>query len=403
MTRLRILVILVMGGLLFAPACGAGGSVYIGDVACGAGSSSSNPEVRLFKSANDSADRIVLAGLSSNLTAVLRRRTLTPEEWTSILRVSVVQEGDTQLPAVAGAYEVTANDIVFKPLFGFDAGRRYRVEFSPGRLPDGIGESMAPVTTDVETPRVAVAPSTVVEHVYPTSDTVPENQLRLYIHFSAPMGLKGGLDYIKLLDSAGVEVKDPFLPLDAEFWNGDRTRFTVFFDPGRVKRGILPNKEMGRSLTEGHPNTLVVSREWRDGQGLPLKDDFRRTFKVGPPDERPLDQRTWRLQQPTAGSRDPLAVVFPEPLDHGLLLRALGVVSASGAAVEGKTNIDRGETRWTFTPRESWKAGDYRLRVLSILEDLAGNRIGRAFEVDRFERADRQAEPEEIVIPFAAR
>jgi len=34
------------------------------------------------------------------------------------------------------------------------------------------------------------------------------------------------------------------------------------------------------------------------------------------------------------------------------------------------------------------------------LEDLAGNRIGRAFEVDQFERADRSAEPDEVAIPF---
>src|SRR6185503_2221620 len=102
--------------------------------------------------------------------------------------------------------------------------------------------------------------------------------------------------------------KDPFLPLDTAFWNAARTRFTVFFDPGRVKRGVRPNEEMGRSLTEGRSYTLVVSREWRDANGLPLKDDFRRTFRVGPPDERPLDTSTWRLQAPRAGTRDPVTV-----------------------------------------------------------------------------------------------
>ena len=69
----------------------------------------------------------------------------------------------------------------------------------------------------------------------------------------------------------GKEVKDPFLPLDAEFFNDDRTRYTVFFDPGRQKRGIAPIADMGRSLTEGKSYTLVVDAEWRDGNGLPLK------------------------------------------------------------------------------------------------------------------------------------
>ena len=57
--------------------------------------------------------------------------------------------------------------------------------------------------------------------------------------------MKGGLDYVHLLDDKGKEVKDPFLPLDAEFWNDDRTRYTVFFDPGRQKRGIAPDRRHG--------------------------------------------------------------------------------------------------------------------------------------------------------------
>ena len=77
-------------------------------------------------------------------------------------------------------------------------------------------------------------------HVFPSASVVPENQLRMYIQFSAPMGRRGGLDHVKLLDETGDEVDDPFLPLDAEFWNADRTRYTLFFDPGRQKRGILP-------------------------------------------------------------------------------------------------------------------------------------------------------------------
>ena len=99
-------------------------------------------------------------------------------------------------------------------------------------------------------------------------------------------------------------MKDPFLPLDAEFWNDDRTRYTVFFDPGRQKRGIAPIADMGRSLTEGKSYTLVIDAEWRDGNGLPLKQPFRRTFKVGPPDEQPLDPKTWKIDAPAAGTSD---------------------------------------------------------------------------------------------------
>jgi hypothetical protein len=217
------------------------------------------------------------------------------------------------------------------------------------------------------------------------------------------MGMKGGLDYVHLLDDQGGPVTDPFLPLDAEFWNDDRTRYTVFFDPGRQKRGIAPIAEMGRSLTEGKSYTLVVDAAWRDGNGLPLKETYRRTFKVGPPDERPLDHAAWQIQAPTAGTRTPLTVAFPESLDHGLLLRALGVQGSDGAAIGGDISVGKGELTWSFTPREFWKAGTHHLVAFGMLEDLAGNRIGRAFEVDQFERSDKSGEPEKTLIAFLIR
>jgi hypothetical protein len=260
-----------------------------------------------------------------------------------------------------------------------------------------------PITATVGLPATHTTPTTTVTQVFPSGDVIAENQLRLYIHFSAPMGMKGGLEYVHLLDEQGKEVTDPFLPLDAEFWNGDRTRYTVFFDPGRQKRGIPVIEEMGRSLTEGRPVTLVVDAAWRDGNGLPLKEAYRRTFKVGPPDERPLDHTAWQISPPAAGTRAPLTVAFPEPLDHGLLLRALGVQGADGRPIAGDITVGRGEAAWSFTPREFWKAGAHHIVALAMLEDLAGNRIGRAFEVDRFDRSDQSAEPEKTLIPFMVR
>jgi hypothetical protein len=302
-----------------------------------------------------------------------------------VLRVTVA-EGQ---PAMLGEYAIAGSTVRFTPMFPLDPGRQYHVTFAPANL-----------TATVGLPASDIQPSTVVSHVYPSADVVPENQLRLYIHFSAPMGLKGGLDYISLLDERGETVVDPFLPLDAEFWNSDRTRYTVFFDPGRQKRGITPNQQMGRSLEPGKRYALVVDREWRDGNGLPLKASFRREFTVGPADERPLDVKAWRLGAPAGGTRDPFVVTFPEALDHGLLLRALGVWK-DGRALDGEIAIEEHETRWRFTPSDAWRAGEYQLMAFGMLEDLAGNRIGRAFEVDQFERSDRSAEPERTAVPFS--
>jgi len=156
---------------------------------------------------------------------------------------------------------------------------------------------------------------------------------------------------------------------------------------------------MGRALEAGRRYTLVVKRDWRDGHGLPLKDEFRHEFRASAAIEWPLTTSAWKVRAPRAGSREPLLISFPDPLDYGLLQRALSVVHGA-KPVEGTVGVEASETRWLFTPREPWAPGDYEIVALAFLEDLAGNRIGRAFEVDNFERTDITAEPERTVVPF---
>jgi hypothetical protein len=109
----------------------------------------------------------------------------------------------------------------------------------------------------------------------------------------------------------------------------------------------------------------------------------------------------WRVTRPKAGTREPVAVTFPDALDYGLLRRALGIAKAGvSGMVSGEAVTESGETRWLFTPRDDWAAGNYELVAFAFLEDLAGNRVGRAFEVDNFERTDLTPEPERRTLPF---
>ena len=341
----------------------------------------------------DDAGAIQVTGLSSATLDALEN--LTPEQWPAVLRVAVSADG----PAMLGTYAVANDAARFTPAFPFDAGRQYHVTFDPARAAGGSGAALA---ATVGRPAEHTIPSTDDARVYPSGDVGPENLLRMYVEFSAPMGRKSGIEYMKVLNASGEEIKGAILPLDYEFWSPDHRRFTVFFDPGRVKDGILPNREMGRPLSPGGAMTLVVSREWADEHGLPLKEEFRRTFRVTGPDTKPLDTASWRIAPPSSGTRNGLVVTFPEPLDHGLLMRALGVTRGD-APVDGDIVVDQGETRWTFTPRDAWSAGQYQLLALDILEDLAGNQIGRAFEVDNFDTVDKSPNPETITLNFVVR
>lgn len=315
-----------------------------------------------------------------------------PGRWAELVRVTVHDERtpDANRPAVVGKYEVEGNVLRFRPMFAFAPGMSFRVEV------DGA----EPKSTILRVPASEGVPRTRLERVFPSTDVLPENQLKIYIHFSASMSGGDGLRFVRLVDETANVVQDPFLPLGEHFWNLDRTRYTIFFDPGRVKRGILPNEQLGRPIQQGKRYRLIVGPDWRDAQGLPLTAGFEKSFRVGPADEEPLDPATWSLTAPTAGSQEPFIVDFLEPLDHEILVGALEVEDASGAVVGGQHEISRNETRWSFTPSEPWRDGSYHLVVLGILEDLAGNRIGRPFEVDVFE-AIRPDEQQSYRIPFS--
>jgi hypothetical protein len=368
--------------------------------------SDAGPRIRLNLTQAGSGT-VDVVGLGADDLSRLQHRTMTRDEWAALLRVVVAGDANASAdpPAMLGTYSVSDGVIRFVPQFLFDPGRHYTVVFDAARLPPPSGGRTAPwrsrrTEATISLPAAEKHATTRIVEVYPTAREVPENQLRLYIYFSAPMSLKGGLDHIRLLDDTGRATEDPFLPLDVDLWNTDRTRYTVLFDPGRVKRGVLPNEQMGRSLINGRTYTLVVDENWRDAEGQPLAAPFRREFRVGPSDERPIEPSTWHLDTPLAGTRDPLMVSFPKPLDYGLLQRALSVWTAGGERLDGDLRIEAFETRWIFTPHAPWRSAEYRLVAASILEDVAGNRIGRSFEVNALASSRRENQGGSAAVPF---
>jgi hypothetical protein len=284
---------------------------------------------------------------------------------------------------VLGIQERTGDALLFTSRFPLQPGMRYRVVYR--------ASGAAPLTQLFALPPPAARPPTALEHVYPSADDVPENLLKLYLSFSAPMSRGEAYRRIRLLDEQGRPVELAFLEIDQELWDRDARRLTLLFDPGRVKRDLLPNEEVGSPLREGARYTLVVDRGWPDAQGRPLAGEARKSLKVGPPDHASPQTGAWRLQPPSAGTREPLVVSFPEPLDRALLERVLEVRNGSGAPVAGAVTIEANETRWLFTPQAPWRAGGHTLRVATILEDLAGNSIARPFEVDVFEKVEDRA------------
>jgi hypothetical protein len=306
-----------------------------------------------------------------------------------VLRVGI---DAPDLQPMAGQYRLEDGVLVFRPQFPLQPGASYKAEYR-------YGGEIAELRYGI--PKAPATASTVVETIFPTKDVLPQNQLKLYVHFSAPMSRGGAYQRIHIIDAeTNEEVRYPFLRLAEELWDAEQKRLTVLFDPGRIKRGLVSQEELGVAIHEGRKYRLVVDQNWPDANSVPLKAAFTKEFSVGPDDRVPLDPKNWRVTAPAPGSSAAVSIDFPETLDHALLSRILSVKDAAGNVVDGTVAVERGETRWSFTPRTAWRAGAYEISVPGILEDLAGNKVYTPFDVDTQAMPNAPGPSNTYTVPF---
>jgi hypothetical protein len=376
-----------------------------------------SPSLRWTSQRTDGTDaNVEVIGVDRKALAALAKSGMTRERWTSFLTVHVVADrpGEaTDAPPLLGTYQIDGDVIRFVPRFPLEPGLHYRAELVPARLHEMAvtpAESPGPgipkprpsarLSADFAPPKRPSRPATTVTQVYPTREMLPENLLRFYIHFSAPMSHGEAYRHIHLLDAKGKPIDVPFLELDEELWSRDGTRFTLLFDPGRIKRGLKPREDLGPVLEAGKSYQLVIDRDWPDAQGNSLKAECRKTLRAGPPDETSPDPKTWDIRPPAAETRAPLEVRFPEPLDRALLDRLVIVRDAAGNAVPGRISVEGEETIWQFAPADPWRAGDYRLVIGTELEDPSGNSVAQPFEVDAVNPISKRVASDTVVRPF---
>jgi hypothetical protein len=339
-------------------------------------------------------EAIEATGLPPETLRQVTQAAMSQDEWLRILEIRTLVEdaepaGD--LPAVAGDYSLTPEGVRFLPRYPFARGQKYRVTWNPGGT---AAQTMdfAPVRAGRESTTRAIA-------IYPTSDVLPVNLLRIYVEFSAPMRRGDAAQHLRLVRDPGGEPVDlAFVAAEEELWNEARTRLTVFFDPGRIKRGVGPNVEVGPPLEVGKRYRLLVDRGWRDAEDAPLRSGIEKVFLVDEPDRAAGAPGQWRITPPF-GRRAPLVVEFPNPLDYALALRAIEVRRREGQQpIGGSVRLSDNEKRWTFLPEVDWRDGSYLLRIDPALEDPSGNAMGRPFETET--AAEPQGRGPWTVLPF---
>jgi len=328
---------------------------------------------------------VVVSGLDAEAAANLERTVTTPAQWQSVLAVRAEKPGgeiDPALPAMAGSYRVEKGGFRFTPLFPLAPGVGYLAVLDPSRIPGQTGELIKV--------RHRISPGergagTVVSQIYPSAAVLPENLLKFYVHFSAAMSRGHIYEHIHLVDAAGKTVELPFLELDEELWNPAMTRLTLFIDPGRIKRGVRPLEEIGPALVAGERFRLVVDGACRDADGQPLAAAFEKAFVAGPPEREPIEPKKWVIKAPAAGTRGSLCVDFERSLDHAITQRVLRIADEAGKILAGTSELEKEERTWKFTPTNTWVKGRYEMIVPTAIEDLAGNNVGKPFDVDLVE------------------
>ena len=300
------------------------------------------------------------------------------------------------VPPAAGRFLVRDGAIWFAPRFPFSGGMSYSLLVESGGGADGAE------VWEIRRPDREASSAAEVVAIYPTAAELPVNLLRVYVHFSAPMSEGWAVSAIRVTrEDTGEMLDDVFLPPEPELWDPERKRLTMLLDPGRIKRGLVPNLEFGYPLVEGTTVRIAVDPAFRDAAGQPLRAGAQRSYSIGPALRSRIDPTAWRLTARTAGSRAPLLVEFDRPLDHGLLQHCLSVRDEAGRNVGGVGDIGEGERSWRFTPDAPWQADAYHLLIEPRLEDVAGNSPSRVFDRDVTKAEDAPGEREAVTVSFS--
>lgn len=345
-----------------------------------------------------------IRGLAESLLAHLREAPPTPEEWAQLLSVFVVPATsgpDADSLPMWGSYRVEPELIRFLPLYPLVEGQRYCVRW----------QGAAPLDTYFLLPR-AERPSPQVLRIYPSASELPENLLRFYVYFSQPMREGQASARIRLYERAGTEqtsesepesdreLESVFLDPVEELWDASQTRLTVILDPARVKSGLAAHSALGRALRPGRRYQLEIAAGWRDAHGGLLRAAFSKEFRATAAQVTPPEVSLPQLRVPTAGTRDPLTLCFPNAMDHVLLAAFLSIRDASGRRRTGEVSLDQKESRWHFVPDTPWETGRHTLGVDTRLEDIAGNNMQGRFDRPADEPRAQNRQAPTITLPF---
>ncbi|GAB5551373.1 MAG: hypothetical protein Sapg2KO_09640 [Saprospiraceae bacterium] len=282
-------------------------------------------------------------------------------------------------PPILGRFKVSDTYLSFYPHFSLEGGRTFTLKINPElsySFKTELPVESAPVLLDI----------------FPSSNQLPSNLLKFYLHFSVPMQAGNSYVQIALIDQRGDTLDAPFVALSPELWNDDFTRLTLWLDPGRIKRDLGPNQLLGPVLQQRQTYELVIKPGWKNQQGLPLNKKYQKSFRVIQADRQKVNPDDWKLNIPKAGTSDALLINFLQPMDAALLQRMIQVLNVKNEVIPCQFQLGPNEELLKIIPLNTWKSGVYQLRIDTYLEDICGNNLLRPFDRDLHKATEIKSE-----------
>lgn len=271
---------------------------------------------------------------------------------------------------ILGNYTLTNDTLLFKPIIPLTANTYYQI-LNENLVVD---EFIVEQTIALEKPKVL--------EIYPKTDSVPENLLKMYVKFSKPMQeVKKALDFITIIENDTKKEVAIFLDLETELWNENHTELTLWLNPGRIKKDLIPNKTLGKPIVQGKNYTITINKSWFDAQGLFLEKEYTKQITVTASDTEKPSIQDFVVQKPTYNTLQSLHIQSTEILDVMLVGPNIEIL-LDHQIIEGTFTYSNNAKHIYFTPKQEWEKGKYLVRIKSQLEDLAGNNFNRLFDRD---------------------
>ena len=234
--------------------------------------------------------------------------------------------------------------------------------------------------------------------VFPSADTLPANLLKMYFQFSEPMKQLRSERFVFLLNEKGDTLQEVFQALHPELWNEAGDRLTLWIDPGRVKRDLIRNQNLGAPFESGKNYRLIVSNRWRSLSENSFEVDFEKTFFISSADRKKINPKQWLVEVPAAQSTDPLKIHFGESLDWVVAKENIWVINDSGEEITAMVSTLDREAALSIIPSDPWNAGLHKIQIDPKVADLAGNNLNRLFDEDLENRSEKSVRELEFVV-----